>query len=103
MEPSTPPAATLSPEERRRRGIELCGRLTGAINEVAVDGMGLWDQTWTLVSTADTEFMMALFTWERSGSSAEVDRVAEAYDAVMSAWRRAVDAFQEHPQAGRGS
>ena len=102
MELSTHPARP-SPEERCLCGVELCRRLAATINKIAVAHMGLWDQTWEIVSEADAEFMVALFAWERAGTRKDSDHVAETYDAVMGAWRRAADAFQEHQRAGSGS
>ena len=62
-----------------------------------------WPGIAGIVDAPEVEFMFAALAWERTGSPQDSDRVAQAYDSVLKAWRRAVDAFQEHQVAGERS
>ena len=79
----------MTPEERRRRGTKLCERLAEEVFKIAPTGIGHWDDCWEIVGDADTEFMLSLLAWERTGSETDKNLVRTAYDRVLDAWREA--------------
>ena len=77
--------------DRRDRARELCIRLTQDVAEIATQGIGYWDHTWDLVGDADAQFMAALSAWESDPTPEALATVTAAYDAVLTAWKGAVD------------
>ena len=76
--------------ERQAKGKILCEKLTEAVAYIAPEEIGRWDRTWQIVDAPGAEFMTALSTWELDPSDVAMQRVSDAYDAVMAAWRLAV-------------
>ena len=57
---------------------------------IAPTGIGHWDRCWEVVDAPSVEFMTALSAWEIDPSDVTMQRVSDAYDAVMAAWSVAV-------------
>ena len=84
----------MSPEERRRRGTKLCEELAKDVLEIVPAGIGAWAPAWNIVGDADAEFMLALLTWESTGSEADKEFVRTAYARVLDSWRKAAAAWE---------
>ena len=80
---------------RARQGRELCMRLAEEVALIAVPGIGRWGEAWEIVAEWDTDFMVALLTWERMGDEEARLHVRDAYDRVLDAWREAARQYQE--------
>lgn len=93
-------ARDLTPEERRERGTSLCRRLAADVAKLAPEGIGRWDTAWEMVAGADATFMAALSGWEADPSEAALDRVRNAYGAVIDAWREAAHEYRARQEAG---
>ena len=77
-------------DQRQAKGKILCQKLAEAVASVAPKGIGRWDRCWEVVDGPSAEFMTALSAWEIDPSDVTMQRVSDAYDAVMAAWRVAV-------------
>ena len=80
-------------DERQAKGKILCEKLAGQVALIAPTGIGRWDRCWAVVDAPSGEFMTALSQWERDPSDVTMQRVSDAYDAVMAAWRIAVSEY----------
>lgn len=83
----------MNPEERRERGTLLCGRLSRDVAKIAPEGLGTWNQTWSIVGPSDARFVLALARWEATGHDADKPPLRQAYSAVLDAWKCAAAAF----------
>ena len=73
--------------ERQETGRQLCLKLTERIGEVAA---AVPIDHWPPIADAPSaEFMAALTAWELAPSDSTMQRVSEAYEAVIEAWRTA--------------
>ena len=85
----------MTPEDRRRRGTELCRVLAEHVADIAPSGIGVLDRTWEIVGPSDAEFMLALSGWEATGGDVDQAKVRAAYDRVLIAWREAVVEYEQ--------
>lgn len=81
--------ADLPPDERRRRGTKLCGRLAADVARVAPPRIGGWAEAWEMTAEADAAFWIALVAWESEPTEPARLRLRDAYNAVLDAWREA--------------
>ena len=71
--------------ERQETGRQLCLKLMERIGEVAA---AVPIDHWPPIADAPSaEFMAALTAWELAPSDSTMQRVSEAYEAVIEAWR----------------
>ena len=85
----------MTPEDRRRRGTELCRVLNEHVADIAPSGIGVLDRTWDIVGPSDAEFVLALSGWEATGGEADQAKVRAAYDRVLDAWRQASAMYRQ--------
>ena len=83
----------MSYADRQEKGTLLSRKLAEAVAIIAPRGIGRWDRCWEVVDAPGGEFMTALSSWERDPSDVTMQRVSDAYDAVMAAWRIAVSEY----------
>ena len=83
----------MSYADRQEKGRLLSWKLAEAVAIIAPRGIGRWDRCWEVVDAPGGEFMTALSSWERDPSDVTMQRVSDAYDAVMAAWRIAVSEY----------
>lgn len=76
-------------DERQVKAKILCEKLTAHVAVIAPTGIGRWNP-WKIVDGPSAEFMTALSAWETDPSDVTIQRVSDAYDAVMAAWSVAV-------------
>ena len=86
-------------EKRQAQGKTLCQKLAGHVAVIAPTGIGLWDRAWEIVDGSSATFMASLSTWEIDPSDMTMQRVSDAYDAVLDAWRYAAAEFTEREVA----
>ena len=79
--------------ERQAKGRILCEKLAEAIAYLAPEEIGRWDRAWQIVDAPGAEFMTALSTWETEPSDITMQRISDAYDAVMAAWHAGVSEY----------
>ena len=79
--------------DRQEKGTLLSRKLSEAVAIITPEGIGRWDRCWEVVDAPSGEFMTALSSWERDPSDVTMQRVSDAYDAVMAAWRIAVSEY----------
>ncbi len=73
--------------QRQETGRQLCERLVERIGEVAAAvPLGHWPP---IADAPSAEFMTALSAWEIDPSDLTMQRVSDAYDDVLGAWRQA--------------
>ena len=73
--------------QRRETGRQLCEKLVERIGEVAAAvPLGHWPP---IADAPSAEFMTALSGWEIDPSDLTMQRVSDAYDDVLDAWRQA--------------
>ena len=77
-------------EQRQTKGKILCEKLTEAVASITPKGISHWDGCWEVVDAPSATFMTVLSAWEIDPSDVTMQRVSDAYDAVMAAWRVAV-------------
>ncbi len=82
------------------RGTLICGRLTEAVNRMAVEGMGRWERTWEIVDPPTAEFWDALSAWEADPNDRTADRVRSTYQIVLKMWQQAVTEYAARPTSG---
>lgn len=87
----------MTSEERTRY---VCRRLTERVGEVAPAGLGKWDRAWALVADPSTAFLDALREWEEADTPATRDRLQDAADAVVRAWRLAGEEWEARGRPG---
>ena len=80
----------MSYADRQETGRLLSRKLAEAVAIIAPRGIGRWDRCWEVVDAPSGEFMTALSAWEIDPSDVTMQRVSDAYDAVMAAWHVAV-------------
>jgi hypothetical protein len=80
----------MSYADRQEKGTLLTRKLAEAVAIITPEGIGRWDRCWEVVDAPGGEFMTALSSWERDPSDVTMQRVSDAYDAVMEAWHVAV-------------
>ncbi len=78
-----------SPDERRRRGTELCKRLAAEVATLTPPGIGAWPRAWEIVAPADAAFLIAVVAWESDPGERAKGKLRERHVAVLDAWRRA--------------
>jgi len=83
----------MSYADRQEKGTLLSRKLAEAVAIITPEGIGRWDRCWEVVDAPGGEFMTALSSWERDPSDVTMQRVSDAYDAVMAAWRIAVSEY----------
>lgn len=76
-------------DERQAKGKILCEKLSAQVAVIAPPGIGRWDRAWEIVDGSSATFMNALSAWEIDPSDATMQRVSDAYDHVLDAWRNA--------------
>ena len=64
------------------------------VKEVTTPGLGRWKPAWELVADPSDRFMDALFEWERSGSTEDLEAMQVKAEALIAAWREADRAFR---------
>lgn len=84
----------LSPEERRRRGAQLCARLARDVAGISSKGLGGWPRTWEMVDPASADFWAALTNWEADPTPEALEVTRIAYRALLDAWRTADRQFE---------
>jgi hypothetical protein len=91
---------SLSPEERRRRAVNLCRRLAADIAAAAPADLAHSSAWPDLASTSDA-FMDTLHEWEHERATAADVRVA--YDTCLAAWQQAAADYHptQHPEMAR--
>ena len=73
--------------QRQETGRQLCERLVERIGEVAAAvPLGHWPP---IADAPSAEFMTALSAWEIDPSDLTIQRISDAYDNVLAAWRHA--------------
>lgn len=87
-------------DERRAKGKILCEKLAFQVWVIAPRGIGHWDRCWGVVDAPGAEFMTLLTAWEIDPSDVTMQRVSDAYDAVMTAWRVAAAEFSAERSQG---
>ena len=75
--------------QRQAKGKILCEKLAAQVALISPTGIGRWNP-WKIVDGPTAEFMTALSAWEIDPSDVTMQRVSDAYDAVMAAWSVAV-------------
>ena len=78
----------MSYDQRQAKGKILCEKLAGHVAVIAPNGIGLWDRAWEIVDGSSATFLNALSAWEIDPSDATMQRVSDAYDNVLNAWRQ---------------
>ncbi len=74
-------------DQRQQHGKEVSGKLMERIGQVAAAvPLGHWPP---IVDAPSSEFMTALSAWEIDPSDLTMQRVSDAYDDVLDAWRQA--------------
>ena len=74
-------------DQRQLKGREVCQKLMERIGEVAAAvPLGHWPP---IADAPSAEFMTALSAWEIDPSDLTMQRVSDAYDNVLDAWRQA--------------
>ena len=81
-------------DQRRERGKTICASLVEDVGKVATPGLGAWPEAWVIVGPDSATFMELLIRWEQTGEPHLIDRVAQAYDKVVSAWRDAARSYE---------
>ncbi len=72
--------------QRQETGRQLCEKLVERIGEVAAAvPPGHWPP---IADAPSAEFMTALSAWEIDPSDLTMQRVSDAYDNVLDAWRQ---------------
>ena len=84
-------------EERRQRGIALGASLWEEIEREAGLGLRL-PNCWEMVGPESARFMELLLLWEQTGDEDLIDRVRQAYDEVVNAWRDAARLYETRRQ-----
>ena len=84
----------MTTDERRERGTELCRRLSADVDKAVPKGIGTWPPAWEMVGDADTEFMLQLLRWERSGTGSDKAALRASYAQVLDAWRAAAAVWE---------
>jgi len=80
---------------RAEKATNLCRKLNQDVTEIAPPGIGHWDHAWSMTASSDTEFMLRLVDWQRTGE--EPERLA-LRDALLDAWRAATRAYEREQQ-----
>ena len=80
-------------DQRQAKGKILCQKLADHVAAVVPTGIGHWDRCWEVVDAPSATFMLVLSAWEIDPSDVTMQRVSDAYDAVMAAWRVAVSEY----------
>ena len=75
-------------EQRQAKAKILCEKLAGHVGLIAPEGIGHWDRAWEIVDGSSANFMNALSAWEIEPSDLAMQRVSDAYDDVLDAWRQ---------------
>ena len=83
----------MSYADRQETGRLLSRKLAEAVAIIAPRGIGRWDRCWEVVDGPGANYMTALSAWEIDPSDVTMQRVSDAYDAVMAAWRIAVSEY----------
>ena len=83
----------MSYADRRERGRILCQKLAEAVANIAPRGISHWDRCWEVVDGAGAEYMTVLSAWEIDPSDVTMQRVSDAYDEVLDAWRTAAGEY----------
>ncbi len=77
--------------QRQETGRQLCEKLMERIGQVAAAvPLGHWPP---IVDAPSAEFMTALSAWEIDPSDLTMQRVSDAYDDVLDAWRQAASEY----------
>ena len=77
--------------QRQETGRQLCEKLVERIGEVAAAvPLGHWPP---IADAPSAEFMTALSAWEIDPSDLTMQRVSDAYDDVLGAWRQAASEY----------
>lgn len=84
--------------DRERRALNLCRRLSREVGAIAPAGLGLHDEAWEMVATSTDVFLDLLAAWQR-GERSVVD-VGVAYNAVLDAWREAAAVIPQEISIG---
>jgi len=86
----------MTPESIRARGTLICQRLTREVASIAPKGIGSWPRAWEITAEPDADFMAALTAWESEPMNDRAkQRVRDAYQDVLAAWRTAVAEYQD--------
>jgi hypothetical protein len=89
------------------RGRLVCDRVARRIAQEAPAGLGHDPKVWELVARPSDAFLDALRAWEDADNTATRAALNHAVDELVSAWRRAADAYGHAarrpllPKAGR--
>ncbi len=65
------------------------------IKEVTTPGLGASAPTWELVAEPSDRFMDALYEWETSGASDDLESVKREAEALVGAWREADRVYRD--------
>ena len=80
-------------DERQAKGTILCGKLFAHVGLITPEGIGYWDRAWEIALPAQAHFWVMLTAWEIDPSDMTMQRVSDAYDGVLEAWRIAAHEF----------
>lgn len=68
--------------------------LSAAVHSIALEGMGTWDRTWTIVDAPSAEFLIALSAFESDPCPKSRARVDATTGRLIEAWRDAAAQFE---------
>ena len=73
---------------------KLCQQLVGDVAAVAPEGIGRWPEAWEIVDGPSAELIVALSSWEDTGSEEDRAKVREWYRRVIAAWKEAARQYE---------
>jgi hypothetical protein len=77
------------------KGRRIARVVSERIAEVTSPRLSGWDPAWELVASPSDRFIDALAVWERSGSADDLKAVELEAVALVAAWRKADQKYQE--------
>ena len=83
---------------RRDRTQKLCRILSAHVSGATSEGLGNWDEAWSLVEEPSARFLDPLNEFERTGEEQHMDRAKTLAIGVRDAWR---EADRRYRKAGR--
>ena len=81
-------------DERQAKGKILCQKLFTQVGLMAPEGISHWDRAWEIADPAQAHFWVMLTAWEADPSDLTMQRVSDAYDGVLEAWKEAARQYE---------
>ncbi len=79
---------------RNEAAAKLWEQLTADVAAIATPGLGRWPEAWEIVAAPSAELMIALTSWQATGSEEDRVRVREWYNRVLAAWQEAARQYE---------